>query len=50
MPAREVADEDLYAVLGVGYGINAGREVAWAKLRFTPPPAGPLDLRRDLAR
>jgi predicted DNA-binding transcriptional regulator YafY len=36
LPAREITDEELHAVLAVGYGIYAGREVAWAKLRFTP--------------
>lgn len=35
-PAIELTDEDLYAVLAVGYGIFAGREVTWATLRFTP--------------
>lgn len=35
-PAIEVADEELHAVLAVGYGIYAGREVQWATLRFTP--------------
>lgn len=35
-PAREVSDEELDAVLAVGYGIYAGREVTWATLRFTP--------------
>lgn len=35
-PAREVTDEELKAVLAVGYGIYAGREVRWATLRFTP--------------
>jgi predicted DNA-binding transcriptional regulator YafY len=32
----EVADTELDAVLGAGYGIFAGREVKWAGLRFTP--------------
>ena len=34
--AIEVADEELHAVLAVGYGIYAGREVQWATLSFTP--------------
>jgi predicted DNA-binding transcriptional regulator YafY len=33
--AREVLDSELDQVLGSGYGIFSGREVAWAKLRFT---------------
>jgi predicted DNA-binding transcriptional regulator YafY len=35
-PAVEITDEDLHAVLAVGYGIYAGRDVQWATLRFTP--------------
>lgn len=35
-PAQEVADEELDAVLGAGYGIYAGREVQWAVLKFSP--------------
>ena len=35
-PAVELTDEELHAVLAVGYGIFAGREVTWATLRFTP--------------
>lgn len=34
--AVDVADEELDAVLGAGYGIYAGREVQWATLRFSP--------------
>jgi predicted DNA-binding transcriptional regulator YafY len=35
LAARDVPEKTLEAVLGSGYGIFAGREVAWAKLRFT---------------
>ena len=34
-PAIDVAEAELDAVLGAGYGIFAGREVRWASLRFT---------------
>ena len=34
--AIDVAEAELDAVLGSGYGIFAGREVTWAKLRFSP--------------
>ncbi len=34
-PARAVSDEDLDAVLSSGYGIFSGRDVQWAKLRFS---------------
>jgi predicted DNA-binding transcriptional regulator YafY len=34
--AVEVPDAELDAVLGAGYGIYAGKDVAWATLRFTP--------------
>jgi len=34
--AREVPAAELDAYLKSGYGIFAGREVAWAKLRFSP--------------
>lgn len=37
--AKEVPEKTLDAVLGSGYGIFSGREVAWAKLRFTPQRA-----------
>ena len=37
--AKEVAAAELDAHLGSGYGIFAGREVQWAKLRFTPQAA-----------
>jgi len=37
--AREVAEAELDAVLASGYGIFSGREVQWAKLRFTPERA-----------
>lgn len=39
IPARDVADRTLDAVLGAGYGIFSGRRVAWARLRFTPQRA-----------
>lgn len=35
-PAVELPDEELDAVLAVGYGIYAGKDVGWATLRFTP--------------
>ncbi|MCU0841612.1 MAG: YafY family transcriptional regulator [Thiobacillaceae bacterium] len=38
-PAREVAEASLDAVLGSGYGIFSGRQVNWAKLRFSPERA-----------
>lgn len=34
--AIDVPDAELDAVLASGYGIYAGKEVAWATLRFTP--------------
>ena len=34
-PAIDVAEAELDAMLGAGYGIFAGREVRWASLRFT---------------
>ena len=34
-PAIDVAEAELDAVLGAGYGIFAGREVQWARLRFS---------------
>ena len=37
--ALDVADTELDAVLGAGYGIFAGRDVQWAVLRFTPERA-----------
>jgi predicted DNA-binding transcriptional regulator YafY len=37
--AKEVPAPELDAHLGAGYGIFAGREVEWAKLRFTPQAA-----------
>jgi predicted DNA-binding transcriptional regulator YafY len=36
MPAQDVSDEELNAVLAAGYGIYAGREVQWAVLKFSP--------------
>jgi predicted DNA-binding transcriptional regulator YafY len=39
LPARDVPEKTLEAVLGSGYGIFSGRDVAWAKLRFTPQRA-----------
>ena len=38
-PAIAVADTELDAVLGSGYGIFSGKRVRWAKLRFTPERA-----------
>jgi predicted DNA-binding transcriptional regulator YafY len=35
-PAREVADRELDEVLASGYGIFSGRDVQWARLRFSP--------------
>ncbi|HQW19987.1 MAG TPA: YafY family protein [Rhodocyclaceae bacterium] len=35
-PAKDVAKDELNAILDVGYGIFAGRNVQWAKLKFTP--------------
>ncbi|HEX6318008.1 MAG TPA: YafY family protein [Burkholderiales bacterium] len=37
--AKEIPAPELDAHLGAGYGIFAGREVAWAKLRFTAQAA-----------
>jgi len=37
--AREIADAELDAHLGSGYGIFAGKKVQWATLRFTPEAA-----------
>jgi predicted DNA-binding transcriptional regulator YafY len=37
--AKDVADKRLDEVLGSGYGIFAGDDVAWATLRFTPERA-----------
>ena len=37
--AKEVPAPELDAHLGSGYGIFAGREVQWARLRFTPQAA-----------
>ena len=34
--ATEVPDAELDEVLGAGYGIFAGREVQWTRLRFSP--------------
>ncbi len=34
--AIEIADAELDDILGAGYGIFAGREVKWARLRFSP--------------
>ena len=38
-PAREIARRTMQAVLGPGYGIFSGRDLRWAKLRFTPERA-----------
>ena len=35
-PAREVKDRELDEVLASGYGIFSGRDVHWARLRFSP--------------
>ena len=37
--AKEVSEAQLDEHLGSGYGIFAGRQVEWAKLRFTPEAA-----------
>jgi len=37
--AIDVPDAELDAILGAGYGIFSGREVTWAKLRFSPQAA-----------
>ena len=37
--AIDVPDAELDAMLGSGYGIFSGREVTWAKLRFSPVAA-----------
>ena len=37
--AIDVPEAELDAVLGSGYGIFSGREVTWAKLRFSPVAA-----------
>lgn len=37
--AKDVSSEALDEVLGAGYGIFSGKEVTWAKLRFTPERA-----------
>lgn len=39
VPARDVPEKTLDTVLGAGYGIFSGRQVAWARLRFTPQRA-----------
>ena len=38
-PAIDVDESELDAALGSGYGIFAGREVTWAKLKFSPVAA-----------
>lgn len=38
-PAREVPEAELDAVLASGYGIFGGRDMQWARLRFTPARA-----------
>lgn len=35
-PAQEVDDKTLDEILAAGYGIFAGKQTQWAKLRFTP--------------
>ena len=37
--AIDVPEAELDAILGAGYGIFSGREVTWAKLRFSPQAA-----------
>lgn len=37
--ARDLPERTLDAILGAGYGIFSGRDVEWAKLRFTPKRA-----------
>jgi predicted DNA-binding transcriptional regulator YafY len=37
--AKDVPEAELDEVLGAGYGIFSGRDVQWAKLRFTPERA-----------
>jgi len=39
VPAVDIAEDELDARLGSGYGIFSGREVTWARLRFTPSRA-----------
>lgn len=39
LPARNVPEKTLDAVLGAGYGIFSGRKVQWAKLCFSPSRA-----------
>ena len=39
LPARNLPEKTLDAVLGAGYGIFSGRDVEWARLRFTPQRA-----------
>lgn len=38
-PAKDVAETTLNEVLGSGYGIFSGKDVRWARLRFTPERA-----------
>ncbi|HMM54219.1 MAG TPA: WYL domain-containing protein [Candidatus Desulfobacillus sp.] len=37
--AKDVPEKELDEVLGAGYGIFSGKDVKWAKLRFTPDRA-----------
>jgi predicted DNA-binding transcriptional regulator YafY len=37
--AKDVPEKELDEVLGAGYGIFSGKDVKWAKLRFTPERA-----------
>ncbi len=39
LPAQDVAEAELDAELGSGYGIFSGRQVQWASLRFSPARA-----------
>lgn len=39
LPAKAISEKTLDAVLGAGYGIFSGRQVVWARLRFTPERA-----------
>jgi predicted DNA-binding transcriptional regulator YafY len=37
--AKDIPEKELDGVLGAGYGIFSGKDVKWAKLRFTPERA-----------
>jgi len=38
-PARDIASRTMLEVLGPGYGIFSGRDLQWARLRFSPERA-----------